>query len=496
MSFDIPLAPVEEQEEFYPYRRVWRTSWFEALVVFGVVAVLVVLSDFLGVLPSTSREPLFKLGLALLPVAAWFFFSYVGEQRVLEPRTGLLGVLVLGALVASGIIIPLEEQVFGSERWLAEVPFFGRVSGYMLTVGFASEFLKYVVLRYSVWPGRFTQRLDGIAYALAVSTGFALVFNLDAALTADATVLATAYRVASITFSNLAVGVIMGFFLAELQIGRVPVFWIPLGLVIAALIRGLYFAFRGVAIVGGLQVGATASSPWRGLLLAMGLLSVMYTVVSFVISNADARMALAGGVRAPDHFEVQEAALNFNQRWNSYLALALAGVILFLGLALRNSALTASIIYEDLEAGVRASVPQNWLLTTGGDDFVFRAEDPDALPFKTMLQVSVLPVGADATPDTILTVLHMQRSVRFADYVPISRQDETLRGEPATRMTYAYTEFERNPALQSLPIVVQGVDVVVLRRGQAVIVTYREESSAFEENRYRFENLLQTVEIF
>ena len=45
-------------------------------------------------------------------------------------------------------------------------------------------------------------------------------------------------------------------------------------------------------------------------------------------------------------------------------------------------------------------------------------------------------------------------------------------------------------------MIVEGVDVVVLRRGQAVIITYREESSAFEQNLYRFENLLQTVEIF
>jgi len=63
-------------------------------------------------------------------------------------------------------------------------------------------------------------------------------------------------------------------------------------------------------------------------------------------------------------------------------------------------------------------------------------------------------------------------------------------------MIYAYTQDERNPFQATVPLVVQGVDVVVLRRGQAVIITYREERSAFEEHLYRFENLLRTVEIF
>lgn len=188
--------------------------------------------------------------------------------------------------------------------------------------------------------------------------------------------------------------------------------------------------------------------------------------------------------------------LNFNQRWNSYLALAMAGAMLFLGLTLRNASFNAVTTFEDLEAGVRAQVPAGWLLDNENSDYVFRAVDPDALPFKTTLQVAVLTVGADATPNIVLDILFLQRSTRLANYVEISRSDQTLRGDPAKRMTYAYTEFERNPFLQSLPIAVKGVDVVVLRRGQAVIVSYREESSTFDENLYRFENLLQTVEIF
>jgi hypothetical protein len=190
------------------------------------------------------------------------------------------------------------------------------------------------------------------------------------------------------------------------------------------------------------------------------------------------------------------SGLSFTQRWTSYLALAMAAAVLFVGITLRDASLNATQTLENLEAGVRAQVPRGWLLDTQSSEYVFRAEDPDALPFKTVLQVSVLPVGPDSTPNLVLDLLNMQRAPRFSTYREIARTDEILRGEPAKRMVYAYTQDERNPFQATVPLVVQGVDVVVLRRSQAVIITYREERSAFDEHLYCFENLLRTVEIF
>ncbi len=231
----------------------------------------------------------------MLPLLAWFAISYRGERNALEPRAGILGVMILGALVANGVAIPLEERLFTPDRWLPSSSFFGRVFGYMFTIGFTIEFLKYAILRYTVWPREFRQRLDGIAYALAVSQGFAVMVNLRVALDPDTTLLATTLRVASITYSHLAIGLIVGVFLAELRLGKQPIFWMPMGLLFAAFLEGLYFAFRSLSIVGGLKIGSTASSPVRGLLLAVGLISLMYLILSFLIESADSRMeALAG----------------------------------------------------------------------------------------------------------------------------------------------------------------------------------------------------------
>jgi RsiW-degrading membrane proteinase PrsW (M82 family) len=233
----------------------------------------------------------------VLPLAAWFVFSYRGERRAIEPRPKLIGMLILGALMANGLLIPLEERLFTPNSWLPDASFFGRVLGFTLTIGIVSEFMRYAVLRYTIWPQCFRQRLDGIAYALAVSMGFATMYNLRIATDPDITLVATALRVASITFSQLSLGLFAGFFLAELKIVRPPIFWMPSGVFGAALLSGFYFAFRNIAIIGGIKLGSTASSPIRGLLLAAGVVIVMFVVFAFIIDNADARMEAQTGRR-------------------------------------------------------------------------------------------------------------------------------------------------------------------------------------------------------
>lgn len=188
--------------------------------------------------------------------------------------------------------------------------------------------------------------------------------------------------------------------------------------------------------------------------------------------------------------------LTFNQRWNSLLVIILAGAMFVFGLTMRSSALNATIVFEDLESGIRAQVPAGWLIDSESPDYVFRAIDPDALPYKTQLEVAIIAVGQDMTPNLVLNLLTQQRSPNVAAYREISRTTTTLRDDTATRMTYTYTDFERNPFLQSEGMTVKAVDVVVLQRGQAVILTYREASTDFDANLYRFEQFLQTVEIF
>lgn len=295
MSFEpILLAPEEVIEEVYPFRRVWRTSWIEALLLVFSVAAIWVAGSLFDLIPNTSAV-LPRLGIAALPVLSWLVLSYGGERRARQPRPHMLAVLVLGGLAANAVAVPLDERVFELDLWLPGAGFFGRALGFTFTAGLTTAFLLYLVLRYSVWPQRMQNRQDGVAYGLAAALGYATVYNVRAVLYTDITLVATALRVASITYVHLAIGALIGFFLAELIIGRVPIFWMSFGIGFGALIGGLYHAFRAVAIVGGLGVESTGSSPIRGLALAFGLIAAMYIIVAFIIENADLRQRHATG---------------------------------------------------------------------------------------------------------------------------------------------------------------------------------------------------------
>lgn len=298
LSFEpILLAPEEEPVEVYPYRRVWETSWLEITVVFLVAAIVYAGTYVFNVLPGDVRDNSSRLALALLPLGAWMVFSYRSERRAVQPRPHILSVLVLGALVAGAIAQPLTERLFMPDRWLPEQGFFGRVLGYTFTIGFTAQFLMYAVLRYTVWIGHFRQRLDAAAYGLAVSLGFATVLNIEFAIDADATVAATGLWIASNTFAHLGTGVVIGFFLGELRTGRLPVIWMPVGLLLAAFLSGVHYGFRGIAIVSGLGVGATASRPIGGLLLSFGFIALMLVVFAFLIRSADERQEAMIGRR-------------------------------------------------------------------------------------------------------------------------------------------------------------------------------------------------------
>jgi RsiW-degrading membrane proteinase PrsW (M82 family) len=298
LSFEpILLAPEQEVEERYPYRRVWRTSWLEVGTILVAVLAIFSMTRLFHVLPTSLHDTRLKVAVAVVPLAAWLVFSYWGERRAPQPRRGLVQMVILGGLVANGIAVPLEVHLFLPDRWLPTQSFFGRVLGYATTVGFTAEFLKYAVVRYTVWPDRIRQRLDGVAYALAASIGYAVVLNLQVALFTDDTLAATALRVASNTFSQLGIGVIMGFFLAELVVGRTPVFWLPMGLGIASLLSGAYYGFRSLTVVRSISATGSISAPLRGLALAVGLVAVLYMTFAFLIESADARMEALTGRR-------------------------------------------------------------------------------------------------------------------------------------------------------------------------------------------------------
>jgi hypothetical protein len=197
-------------------------------------------------------------------------------------------------------------------------------------------------------------------------------------------------------------------------------------------------------------------------------------------------------------FEPVQAATNAetNRRLalNSLFAIALVVLFLGWGWLMRQQAINAAIPYEDEINGIRANIPANWLLSEGVDGTVFRVQNPEARPFKTTIQISVQTVGEDATPRNVVDLLKLQGPLKLSGYRALAEQDIRLGEDEAVRIDYSYVSQELNPFLEALPVVIQGVDVVVLRGNQAVIITFRDAASTFNNNYFYFRSFLNSLE--
>jgi RsiW-degrading membrane proteinase PrsW (M82 family) len=299
VSFDpILLAPQQEEKEIFPYRPVWRTAIIEISILLSFTALTIVFTRlYKGTITSGQRQ-IFDVAFALIPVSLWLLISYQSERRAQQPRERIFTVVLLSALAANAIGIPLVERVFAVDQWLVTAPGLTRLIGYTLIAGIVQEFIKYAVIRYSVWPRCFRTRSDGIAYAMAAGIGYATVLNLNYTFTTLADPASSALRIAEFTLAQVAIGLIMGYLLAELNLSQdTTVFSLPAGLLLAAFLTGLTITVRGGLVVsnpidGKGNPSSTGNSAVQGLGAAIFLVVLLFSAFYFLINNADERARL------------------------------------------------------------------------------------------------------------------------------------------------------------------------------------------------------------
>jgi RsiW-degrading membrane proteinase PrsW (M82 family) len=273
----------------YPYRRVWRSLIVEVGALAGVTGGIFALVAILGVTLPEAVQMLARVIIGVLPLGLWLVFSVWAERSAPQPRTGLITVAVIAALAANAVAIPLIEQVLEPQAWLSHTSAITRIVGYTLTVGITTEFTKYLVVRYSIWPGRMETRMDGLAYAIAASIGFATVWNLRAVFGPQEALDALAIAVFDTTVTGLAAGLIIGYGLSETALGQPTPFIGPLSLALAALVHGLAIPLRtGLSNASFSLVGANAVLI-LGSVISAGLLIAAAFVISFLFSASERR---------------------------------------------------------------------------------------------------------------------------------------------------------------------------------------------------------------
>lgn len=268
------------------YARATRRTdslWRVDLASIGVLVafVLVVAAVDAAVQPELTGTTLGLVGvvLALVPAAVWLAFFYRRDRQEPEPRSMVIGVAVLAWLIGTALVIPLLEGILDVPSWIGASPlvyFLGSV----LVVGAIEEFSKYTAVRSTVYgSAEFDEPVDGIVYGTAAGVGLATALNIAFVIGSGGIDLgAGTIRIVVTALAQASFAGVMGYFLGRHKFEVRPIWWMPLGVAIAALLNGTFAFLRDTVAARGLDTSILGTlGPWFGLILA-GILAVAVTL--------------------------------------------------------------------------------------------------------------------------------------------------------------------------------------------------------------------------
>ncbi len=265
-------------------RGLWVANIIEVLGLLAFVGIMALVARLTPV-SGLQGNALIAIGLvmAAVPAVLWMVFFYRQDKAEPEPKHYIVAVFLLGLLVANAIAIPLLDRFFRVQEWLYTNTVI-HIVGSILVIGIVQEFCKYLAVRYSVYrTSEFDERTDGIIYATAAGLGFATMLNFNYVLSNGGVDLtAGAIRIVETTLAHASFAGILGYFLGQARFERTPVYYMPLGLLTAATLNGLFFFVLDQVTSNGLVY-----TPTNGLLLAAAVAVVTLGIVVFLIRRAN-----------------------------------------------------------------------------------------------------------------------------------------------------------------------------------------------------------------
>jgi RsiW-degrading membrane proteinase PrsW (M82 family) len=266
---------------------VWRTSLVTllALLLFAVFVALA--AKWINLALQGTALVLAGVLLAIVPAVIWLIFFYLQDLLEPEPKRYVIGVFLIGALLASAIGIPLIRNLFRVQDWIG-YSLLVNLLGSILIVGMIQEFLKYAAVRYTIYMlPEFDERMDGILYGTAAGLGYATMMNIHYVVDSGGVDLGIGVtRIVVTALAQASFAGITGYFLARAKFEDEPVWWLPLGLTVAAVLNGVFTVLQGEAVRTRAVVTGQSATPWLGLVLAAIVAALTLGVLLYLMRRA------------------------------------------------------------------------------------------------------------------------------------------------------------------------------------------------------------------
>ena len=260
---------MSEAKAIHERKHVWRDEFLLIVSLVVFVGIVYLLDGALQPVFTTNSLLLTGVFLALVPAAIWLIFFYMQDRAEPEPKGFVLGVFGLGALLAAAVGIPVVENLFRVSHWIHNDTL-TTILGGILVVGFTQEFLKYAAVRYSIYNSdEFDEPTDGVIYATAAGLGYATVLNINFVVSNGGVDLgAGIIRIAVVALAQAAFSGITGYFLGRAKFESEQIWWMPLGITLAAIFNGVFNWLQGVVTRPTITLTGATTNTWMGLVLA------------------------------------------------------------------------------------------------------------------------------------------------------------------------------------------------------------------------------------
>jgi protease PrsW len=280
------LTTAEQRVRQLAHRSHFRLSFWLGLALSVIPLALFVLLFNLAPDLGEEASPATLIGLGLLmslaPALLWLGFFYRLDRLAPEPKRLVVNVFLLGALLTAALHGPVLHGLLQVDSWLYD-RWWVRLLGGILIVGFFEQFLIYLVVRFGIYTHpEFDERVDGVIYGMAAGVGMATVFNFGYVLTRGGVDLDIgSLRIVVNALAYGTFGGVQGYFMGQARFETTPIYYLPAGLSLAALLNGLFFFL--IERVGG---GALSDQPWRDVIFAALVAGLTLGIVFWLVARA------------------------------------------------------------------------------------------------------------------------------------------------------------------------------------------------------------------